>query len=107
MNGLELISIAFSKHLSVGMAFLEDQLDGDVIEKILKICIQKMDDEDTEVRCSAIKVIESITNKAHEGEWLSDKLGYFVMSDNYNYENIDISKIIRIESYFFLNLIKL
>lgn len=68
MNGLELITVGFSKHLSIGMAFLKDHLDGDVIEKILAICIEKMDDENSEVRRCAVNVIQSISAKVNQGE---------------------------------------
>lgn len=49
------------------MAFLTDQFDGDVIEKIIEICIQKMNNESNEIRSSAIKVIESISNNVNKG----------------------------------------
>lgn len=70
MNGLELISVAFSKHLSAGLTFLMDKLDGDLIEKIIEMCTEKLMEEKSEIRSKSIKVIESISNIVNKGRLL-------------------------------------
>lgn len=59
--------MAFSKQLSAGLTLLMDQLDGDLIEKIIEMCTIKLDEENSEIRGNAIKVIESISKIVNKG----------------------------------------
>lgn len=53
------------------MVFLTDQYDSDIIEKIIRICVEKIADDNYEIRRSAIKVIESVSNNINEGKKIS------------------------------------
>lgn len=65
MSGLELISIAFSKHLSINMALLMDKpKEDDFLEDTITFVHEKLQDTRWEIRSAATDVIMVISQNS-------------------------------------------
>lgn len=64
-----MIKVAVSKKLSVNMALLKDEKDEE-IEELLTVCVNKIDDENSEIRKAAIQVIESASTFVAKGTYV-------------------------------------